>query len=56
MNHYFIRLKKDSDRDNLLATVEELNKISYPSRYHSVGPRSVSKAELNDEINKIFKA
>lgn len=56
MNHYFIRLKKDSDRENLISTVEKLNTISYPSRYHSVGPRSVSKAELNDEINKVFKA
>lgn len=55
MNHYFIRLKKDSDRENLIETVEELNKISYPSRYHSVGPRSVSKVELNEEINKVFK-
>lgn len=55
MNHYFIRLKKESDRETLVSTVEELNKISYPSRYHSVGPRSVSKAEMNEEINKNFK-
>jgi hypothetical protein len=54
MNHYFIRLNKESDRQNLVSIVDEMNKISYPSRYNSVGPRSVSKVELNEEINKIF--
>lgn len=55
MNHYFIRFKEESARENLIEIVEEMNKISYPSRYHSVGPRSVSKTELNEEINRVFK-
>lgn len=54
MNHYFIRLNKEEDRNNLALLVDELNKISYPSRDNAVGPRSVSKGEVNTEVNKLF--
>ena len=52
MNHYFIRFHENhSDMEGLIAS---LNRIEYPSRDHAVGPRSVGKGEINQEINKIF--
>lgn len=54
MNHYFIKIKKPITQNELIAVLEKMNQISYPSRDHSVGPRSISKTELNEAINKVF--
>lgn len=53
-SNYFIRFKNQKDRDNLKAVIESLNAVSYPSRDLAVGPRSISKSEMNTEINKNF--
>lgn len=53
MNHYFIRFHED--HPDLAAVVASLNLIDYPSRDHAVGPRSVGKGEINQEINKVFE-
>lgn len=51
-SNYFIKLnKKPVSLDKI---VEKLNSIIHDSRDYAVGPRSISKKELNKEINKLF--
>ena len=51
-SNYFIKLnKKVVSLDEI---VKKLNGIHYESKDYAVGPRSISKQELNEEINKLF--
>lgn len=51
-SNYFVRLnKKTTSIDKI---VKKLNNINYKSKDYAVGPRSISKKELNEEINRIF--
>lgn len=51
-SNYFIKLNKKSV--SLDEIVKKLNDIHYESKDYAVGPRSISKQELNKEINKLF--
>lgn len=53
-SNYFIQLKKTINKNNITNIVDTLNNIVYPGRDHAVGPRSLSKKEVNAEINKHF--
>jgi predicted RNA methylase len=55
-SNYFIKFKNPIHLQQLDTVLKELNQIAYPSRNHAVGPRSISKGELNEEINKVFKS
>lgn len=51
-SNYFIKLnKKVASLDKI---VKKLNDIHYESKNYAVGPRSISKQEMNKEINKLF--
>jgi predicted RNA methylase len=51
-SNYFVKLnKKAASLDKI---VKKLNDIAYESKDYTVGPRSISKKELNQEINKLF--
>lgn len=53
-SNYFVKF---NDLGNVSAAtlVEKLNTLSFPSRNYTVGPRSISKHELDAEVNKVFK-
>lgn len=55
-SNYFIRFKNPENRDDIAAVIEKLNTIHYPSRDYAVGPRSISKSELNREVDRIFSS
>ena len=54
-SNYFVRLirrpRSKKQADEILA---RLNSIVYPSRDHAVGPRSLSKHEINDAVEAEF--
>jgi hypothetical protein len=54
-SNYFIKFNKSLTLKQITSNINKLNKMTYPSRDHAVGPRSISKIELNLEINKVFK-
>ena len=49
-SHYFIKFD-DPLTDELF---DKLSKINYNCKNHTVGPKSISKQELMEELNKIF--
>lgn len=53
-SNHFIRFHHCSDRERISEIVELLNSIDYPSKDFTVGPRSLSKRELNSAINELF--
>jgi hypothetical protein len=53
--NYFIKFKNPLTLPELDTVIKQLNDISYPSMNHAVGPRSISKREVNQEINKRFE-
>lgn len=53
-SHYFACFNmKMSDEDKQII-VDKMNAIFYASREYAVGPRSLSKSEINLEINSLF--
>jgi hypothetical protein len=53
-SNYFIKFKDIANQQQIDFLIDELNKITYPSRDYAVGPRSISKNELNKEIDQVF--
>lgn len=51
-SNYFVKLNKNNTTVDKI--VEQLNGIEYEFKDYTVGPRSISKQELNREINKLF--
>lgn len=51
-SNYFVKLNKKNV--NIDKIVKKLNDMHYESKNYTVGPRSISKRELNREINKKF--
>jgi predicted RNA methylase len=49
-SNYFIKFNK---KVNLNKTIKAINSIVFSSKDYTVGPRSISKKELNLEINKL---
>lgn len=54
-SHYFIALNEALDMEEINEVVSLLNAIRYPSRDHSVGPRSISKDDVARALNSILK-
>ena len=54
-SNYFITFKKPYTPKQLEAVLVKLNKIKYDVRDDTVGPRSISKGELNTAVNWVFK-
>lgn len=53
-SHYFAKFHKNVSEEEKTKIVSRLNKLVYDSRDYAVGPRSLSKQEINIEINTIF--
>lgn len=53
-SHYFAKFHKKVSKEEKTRIVSRLNKLVYDSRDYAVGPRSLSKQEINVEINTIF--
>lgn len=53
-SNYFVKFNSHTSPEQLNALLSKLNQISYPSRNLTVGPRSISKGELNQEVNRVF--
>lgn len=53
-SNYFIKFNNYKDLKNIDKVIAKLNAISYPSRDHAVGPRSLSKSEVNSQVNLTF--
>lgn len=53
-SNYFMRLKTH-DADDAENIIQKINQTSFPSRDWSVGPRSISKLELIQELSEAFK-
>lgn len=53
-SNYFIKLDNPLDEPKLRELIAELNSVSYPSRDHSVGPRSLSKDEVTKALNPLI--
>jgi hypothetical protein len=53
-SNHFIKFKNSPNPQQITELITQLNQISYPSMNHTVGPRSISKNELNRQINSIF--
>lgn len=51
-SNYFVKLNKKTTAVDKI--VKKLNDIHYGAKDYAVGPRSISKQELNREINKLF--
>ena len=54
-SNYFVKFKRSLKQAELEATISALNSIEHASRNFSVGPRSISKFEMNFAINRHFK-
>lgn len=54
-SNYFIKLDGTPDDTLLAKTVVSINASSFPSRDHSVGPRSISKGDVTKVLNAILK-
>lgn len=53
-SNYFVQFLIPHNGADLETVIRELNAIDYESRDYAVGPRSISKVELNKEINLRF--
>jgi hypothetical protein len=54
-SNYFIKFNGKLTKAEKQAVVDKLNNITYPSRDYAIGPRSLSKGEINEQVNKIWK-
>ncbi len=52
-SHYFIRFTMQDKKDIYSSLFKELSKINYPTKDNTVGPRSISKADIITEFNKV---
>jgi predicted RNA methylase len=52
-SNYFIKFNEEINSIHYSAILGVLNSIVYDSRDFTVGPRSISKRELNSEVNKL---
>lgn len=50
-SHYFIEF---DNNDNLDEIIEKINKLDFCEKDNTVGPKSISKQELIDKLNKIM--
>lgn len=53
-SNYFIKLKKEYGKKNIKKIIEILNNIEHSDKDNTVGPRSISKRELNKKVNEYF--
>lgn len=53
-SHYFIKLDTVLTSEALEALIEEFNAVKFPSRDHSVGPRSISKGDVTEVLNSLI--
>lgn len=54
-SNYFIRLDGIIDETMINKVVDDFNKVSFPTRHYSVGPRSISKEDIIKELNRILR-
>lgn len=54
-SNYFIKFNGKLTKVEKQIVVDKLNNIAYPSRDYAIGPRSLSKGEINEQINKTWK-
>ena len=53
-SHYFVKLDTVLAKDVLEAQIAKFNAAPFPSRDHSVGPRSISKGDVAEVLNRII--
>lgn len=53
-SHYFVKLDTVLAKDVLEAQIAKFNAAPFPSRDHSVGPRSISKGDVAEVLNLII--
>lgn len=53
-SHYFVKLDTAVTPEILEALIADFNASPFPSRNHSVGPRSISKGDVAEVLNKLL--
>ncbi len=54
-SNYFIKFNNTLTKIEKQDAIDKLNNITHPSRDYAIGPRSLSKGEINEQVNKIWK-